>query len=218
MIHPRLPRVAAFEARRHDTSDWTPERIAKLERQEIEQLRANALELGEEQVAALCAAALTDGSKRRHAAAPAKNAKARRLISRSAAFEARGVYLENPRSSWGGVRKSDGAVVMGLWADAVKARDGGCGCLLWAPNTDGSHPWYDSPGGQERLKHCQLVMQGAAAEGLLVFGDALEGHAPEEKARSVHGVDPQTVVRFSVEKRGQQYWAIWGKRPSAANA
>src|SRR5437762_3151505 len=141
MSHPRLPRVSAFEPRRHDTSDWTPERIAKLERQEIEQLRANALELGEDEVAALCAAALTDGSR----------------------------------------------------------------------------PWYDSAAGQERLKHCQLVMQGAAAEGLLVFGDALEGHAPEEKARSVHGVDPQTVVRFSVEKRGQQYWAIWGKRSSAAN-
>ena len=42
MTHPRLPRVSAFEPRRHDTSDWTPERIAKLERQEIEQLRANA--------------------------------------------------------------------------------------------------------------------------------------------------------------------------------
>ena len=202
---------------RHDTSDWTAERVAKLDRQEIEQLRTNALERGEQEVAALCAAALQDGTKRRQAA-PAKSAKGRRLISRSAAFEARGVFLENPRTSWGGVRKSDGAVVLGLWADAVKSREGGCGYLLWAPNTDGSHPWYDSPAGQERLKHCQLVMQGAAAEGLLVFGDALDGRAPEEKARSVHGVDPQTVVRFSIEKRGQQYWAIWGKRASAANA
>lgn len=196
---------------RHDTSDWTAERIAKLDKQEIEQLKANALERGEQEVAALCAAALQDGVKRR-TAAPTKGAKGRRLISRSAAFEARGVFLDNPRTSWGGVRKSDGTVVLGLWADAVKSREGGCGCLLWAPNTNGSHPWYDSPAGQERLKHCQLVMQGAQAEGLLIFGDALEGHAPEEKARSVHGVDPQTVVRFSVEKRGQQYWAIWGKR------
>lgn len=202
---------------RHDPSDWTAERVAKLDRQEIEQLKANALERGQEEVAALCAAALQDGVKRR-AAAPTKGAKGRRLISRSAAFEARGVYLENPRTSWGGVRKSDGAVVLGLWSDAVKSREGGCGCLLWAPNTDGSQPWYDSPAGQERLKHCQLVLQGAAAEGLLVFGDALEGHAPEEKARSVHGVDPQTVVRFTVERRGQQYWAIWGKRTGAANA
>jgi len=192
-------------------SDWTMERVAKLDRDEIEQLRANALGLGEHEVAAICEKALVHSPKRRTTPA-AKQAKAQRLISRSAAFEARGVYLDDARTSWGGVRKSDGAVVMGLWAGAVKSRDGGCGCLLWAPNVDGSHPWSDSASGQERLKHCRLVMDGAAAEGLLVFGQALEGHVPEEKARSIYGVDPLTVVRFKVEKRGEQYWAVWGRR------
>jgi hypothetical protein len=192
-------------------SDWTMERVAKLDRDEIEQLRANALGLGEHEVAAICEKALVHSPKRRTTPA-AKQAKAQRLISRSAAFEARGVYLDDARTSWGGVRKSDGAVVMGLWAGAVKSRDGGCGCLLWAPNVAGSHPWSDSASGQERLKHCRLVMDGAAAEGLLVFGQALEGHVPEEKARSIYGVDPQTVVRFKVEKRGEQYWAVWGRR------
>src|SRR5437763_7477904 len=104
---------------RHDTSDWTAERVAKLDRQEIEQLRTNALERGEQEVAALCAAALQDGTKRRQAA-PAKSAKGRRLISRSAAFEARGVFLVNTRTSWGGVCTSDVAVVLGLWVDGVK--------------------------------------------------------------------------------------------------
>src|SRR5882672_209961 len=192
-------------------SDWTMERVAKLDRDEIEQLRANALGLGEHEVAAICEKALVHSPKRRTTPA-AKQAKAQRLISRSAAFEARGVYLDDARTSWGGVRKSDGAVVMGLWAAAVKSRDGGCGCLLWAPNVDGSRPWSDSASGQERLKHCRLVLDGAAPEGLLVFGQALEGHVPEEKARSIYGVDPQTVVRFKVEKRGEQYWAIWGRR------
>jgi len=205
----------ALRPYRSSASDWTMERVAKLEREEIEQLRANALGLGEQEVAALCEAALANCPKRRHAV-PAKKGKAQRLVSRSAAFEARGVYLENARTSWGGIRKSDGVVVMGLWADAVKSRDGGCGCLLWAPNVDGSHPWSDSAPGQERLKHCRLVMEGAAAEGLLVFGERLEGHMPEEKARSVYGVDPQTVVHFKVEKRGEQYWAVWGKRANGA--
>jgi hypothetical protein len=59
-------------------------------------------------------------------------------------------------------------------------------------------------------------MEGAAAEGLLVLGEKLEGHVPEEKARTVYGVDPQTVVRFKVEKRGEQYWAVWGKRTNGA--
>jgi hypothetical protein len=192
-------------------SAWTLERVVKLERDEIEQLKANALGLGERDVVTLCEAALVNCTKRRQAG-PAKKDKARGLVSRGAAFEARGVYLENSRTSWGGVRKSDGVVVMGLWADAVKARDGGCVCLLWEPNVDGSHPWSDSDPGQDRLRHCRLVMQGAAAEGLLIFGERLEGHAPEERARSVYGVDPQTVVRFKVEKRGEQYWAVWGKR------
>jgi hypothetical protein len=49
-------------------------------------------------------------------------------------------------------------------------------------------------------------------EGLLVYGEALDGHLPEDKARSVHGVDPETVLRFKVEKRGEEYWAVWGKK------
>lgn len=198
---------------RNRASDWTMERVAKLERDEIEQLKANALGLGEDEVVALCEAALANCPKRRPAA-PAKKRKAGPLVSRSAAFEARGVYLQNARTSWGGIRKSDGTVVMGLWADAVKSRDGGCACLLWAPNVDGSHPWSDTEPGQERLKQCQLIVAGAAAEGLLVLGELLEGHVPEEKARTVYGVDPQTVVRFTVEKFGGEYWAVWGKRAS----
>jgi hypothetical protein len=145
------------------------------------------------------------------AAASAKKAKTRRLISRRTAFEARGVHLYDPRSSWGGVRKSDGMVVLGLWAEAVKSRGGACSYLLWAPNLDGSRPWYASAAGQERLKQCVLAVDGKSAEGLLVHGEPLDGHLPEDKARSVHGVDPETVVHFKVEKQGEEYWAVWGK-------
>jgi len=52
----------------------------------------------------------------------------------------------------------------------------------------------------------------ALAEGRLVYGERLDGHVPEDKARSVHGVDPLTVVHLRVEKRGPEYWAVWGKR------
>src|SRR5918911_230045 len=163
--------------------EWPRERIAKLDRDEIEQLKANAHALGESEIAELCDAVLA----------------------------ARGVYLHNVRTSWGGVRRSDGTVVFGIWADAVKSRDGGCACLLWQPNA-GAHPWSDSPAGLERLKHCELALAGSSAEGLLVFGERLEGHAPEEKARSIHGVDPHTVVHLRVVKHGEEYWAVWGAR------
>lgn len=193
--------------------EWPRERIAQLERDEIEQLKANALALGESEIAELCDAVLATRGEARRGAAAAR-AKGKRLVSRSAAFEARGVYLHDLRTSWGGVRRSDGTVVFGIWADAVRSRDGGCACLLWQPNA-GSHPWSDSPAGRERLKHCELAVASAGAEGLLVYGERLEGHAPEEKARSIHGVDPQTIVHLRVVKRGEEYWAIWGARASA---
>lgn len=31
-------------------------------------------------------------------------------------------------------------------------------------------------------------------------------------ARSVHGVDPATVVLFKVEKQGDEYWATRGRK------
>jgi hypothetical protein len=206
----RKSTVSPFRA---PTSDWTPERIDKLDRVEIEQLRTNAIDRGADNLAELCAAALAQRPKRREGGKSAVGAKGRRrLISRGKAFEARGVYLQDVRTSWGGVRKSDGTVVLSLWADAVQSADGTCSYLLWAPDTDGTRPWFQSAPGQERLRHCQLALGGAPAEGLLVFGQALEGRLPEEKARSVHGVDPDTLVHFTVEKRGEEFWAIWGKR------
>jgi hypothetical protein len=59
------------------SSDWTAERIDKLERAEIEQLRSNAVNLGEEGVAALCDAALAARPKTRRGAS-AKVAAVRR--------------------------------------------------------------------------------------------------------------------------------------------
>lgn len=202
-----------FRAQR--SSSWTKERVDRLSKQEIQSLRANADSLGAADVIALCDEALL-GSPRsdngKHSA-PSGNVKARRLISRIKAFSARGVHLLDARAGWGGVRKSDGMVVMSLWADAVKSRNGGCGYLLWAPNLDGSRPWSDSASGRERLKHCQLGIERDGAEGLLVYGESLDGRLPEDKARSVHGVDPETVLRFKVEKHGEEYWAVWGKKP-----
>ncbi len=206
------PGKEAFRARR--SAAWTRERVDNLSKQEIQQLRANAGNLGEQDIVTLCDEALRalpkGGGKR--SAALAKTKKARPLISRGKAFEARGVHLDDARASWGGVRSSDGVVVMSLWADAVKLRDGACNYLLWAPNVNGARPWSDTPSGQERLKHCQLALEGAGAEGLLVFGERLDAYLPEERARSVHGVDPETVLRFKVEKQGDEYWAVWGKK------
>jgi hypothetical protein len=110
------------------------------------------------------------------------------------------------------VRKSDGAVVVALWADSIECASGGCSYLLWAPNVDGSRPWSDQPGGIERLDHCKRALELGRAEGLLVYGERLVDRIPEDRARAIHGADPQTVIVFEVEQRGEEFWARWGKK------
>lgn len=198
---------------------WTIERIAQLCVQDIRQLRDNAKRLNEAGVVALCSEVLgrptQPGGSRAGAAKTALRAKPGRLIPRSRAFEARGVWLADLRTSWGGARKSDGAVVMALWAASIESAQGVCRYLLWAPNADGSRPWSDTPAGKERLQHCKLAMQQGRAEGLLVYGERLHGLLPEERAYSVHGVDPTTVVVFAVEMQGAEYWAVWGRKAAS---
>lgn len=201
--------------KRGGASDWTAERIAQLTVADIKQLRENAERLNEPGVAALCSAALDAASPRarpRPGGRAAPRTMARRLIARTRAFEARGVWLQDPRTSWGGTRKSDGAVVLALWADAIESADGGCRYLLWAPNVEGSRPWSDAPAGKERLEHCRRALTQGGAEGLLVYGRSAHGYLPEERADSVHGVDAETVVVFQVEMRGAEFWATWGKK------
>jgi hypothetical protein len=206
------PRPIPFK--RTGAADWTAERIAQLGKQDIEQLRENALRLGEEDLATLCAQMLSSKPKAsaKGDGPPAKTKKNLKLVARTKAFEMHGVHLLDPRTSWSGVRKHDGAVVIALWAAAIEARDGTCSCLLWAPSENGDRAWSDSGAGKERLEHCKMAVQKGGATGLMVHGERLADRLPEDKARSVHGVDSTATLAFTVEKRGDQYWAVWGKK------
>lgn len=207
------PAAGLFKSGR--AGDWTRERLDQLGRQEMLNLQANALRLGEPELAALCGELLKARPRRGPAsggaAARAKHGR-QRLLPRTKAFAARGVWLQDPRTSWSGVRKGDGAVVIAMWQAAVQTLGGASSCLLWAPNVDGARPWSDTAGGRERLQHCRLALERQGAEGLLVHGEALEGRLPEDRARTVLGIDAETVVHFQVELRGAEYWASWGKK------
>jgi hypothetical protein len=50
---------------------------------------------------------------------------------------------------------------------------------------------------------------------VLIYGERIEGALPEDKARSVAGADPDTVLQLRVEKRADEYWATWGGRALA---
>ena len=56
----------------HPVSDWTPERLGQLKRDEIEQLRINAGDRGADSLVALCDEALKGLPKARGAKAKAK--------------------------------------------------------------------------------------------------------------------------------------------------
>lgn len=204
----------AFKSR---ASDWTRERLDQLGRQELLNLQANATSLGETELAASCEELLRDRPRRGPASSGAvlRMKGQHKLLPRSRAFGARGVWLQDPRTSWSGVRKADGMVVIALWQAAVQTVDGGCVCLLWSPNSDGIRPWSDSAAGRERLDHCRLAIERGGAEGLLVRGEALEGRLPEDRARTVFGIDAESVIRLKVELRGAEYWAAWGKEKEA---
>lgn len=198
---------------------WTRERLDQLDRQGMLNLQANAIRLGEPELAALCGELLKARPRRgpaSHGAAGRTRSGRQRLLPRSKAFAARGVWLQDPRTSWSGVRKGDGMVVIAMWQAAVQSLGGACACLLWAPNVDGVRPWSDTVGGRERLQHCKLALERQGAEGLLVQGEALEGRLPEDRARTVLGIDAETVVHFQVELRGAEYWASWGKKIAKA--
>lgn len=205
---------AADAFRTPGAAGWTRERLDQLGREELLNLRANADRLAEHELAALCDEVLKQRPRRGPQSSGASRRKkgGHKLLPRSRAFGARGVWLQDAKTSWSGVRKEDGAVVMALWQASIEAVDGTCACLLWAPNTDGSRPWSDSAAGRERLEHCKLAMERQGAEGLLVHGEALEGRLPEDRARTVLGIDAETVVRFKVELRGDEYWASWGRK------
>jgi hypothetical protein len=210
-----MKETMAFKTER--ARDWTRERLDQLSRQELVNLQANAERLDETELAALCATLLKERPRRGAlSSAVVTRLKGRpKLIPRTRAFEARGVSLHDPRTSWSGVRKADGMVVMALWRAAVQARDGGCACLLWSPNVAGTRPWSDTPAGRERLEHCKLAIEREDAEGMLVYGQPLEGRLPEDRASTVLGIDAETVIRFQVELRGAEYWASWGKKRTA---
>jgi hypothetical protein len=198
---------------RSRSNRWTIERITRLAQREVTQLRTNAENLGKVQVVALCDQVLV--LERPHVLAENAGrrlkAKHPRLVTRRAAFETRGVTLRL-LSSWGGVRPSDGTVVMSIWKDDIQSENGLCRYLLWAPNKNGSRPWSDKPGGRERLEHCRQACARGFAEALLVYGEPLAGHTPEDRAATVSGIDPSVLLHIEVVLRGREYWAVWGGR------
>ncbi|MGQ0511528.1 MAG: hypothetical protein ACT4P9_13040 [Betaproteobacteria bacterium] len=190
---------------------WTKVRIEALKAAEIRNLRANAHARGSQEVVALCDEVLVGRPKERTRGKAKRQHEldGRRLVSRSRAFEMRGVKLRNPRWSWGGIRESDGMVVFTVWATDVERAGDTNKYLLFGPDRGGDRPWSDSAGGKERLRHCEMAASSDEAEGILIYGERRGRDVPLEEVSKVTGADPQKVLRFKVHRHGEEYWAVW---------
>ena len=196
----------------HDrAAAWTRERLANLATPELVNLQANASRLNEPALAGLCGEIL--GTRPRHGEQQSTPRESLQLLSLGRAFAARRVWLGDASRRWSGVRKADGVVVIALWHRSIdRVEGGGCACLLWAPNVDGSRPWSDTAAGKERLEHCKAALSRGHAEGLLVHGESFPDRLPEDRARTVLGIEAHMVLAMRIERRGDQYWAAWGDK------
>src|SRR5687767_9776711 len=122
---------------------WNSESVGSLSVEDLRQLRENAVRVGADEVAGLCDSALIAHGSNATSIASSSRRENTRLVPRRSVFRMLGVHLTAGMSSWGGVRKSDGMVVLSLWADDVRSENGGCSCLLWARNRSHSRPWSD---------------------------------------------------------------------------
>jgi hypothetical protein len=185
---------------------WSKEQLDKLSTPEVRALMANAERLNETEVAALCNDILTARPRghapaRRHRDAPA----AASLVSRGKAFRMNGVSLHNRTWSRGGIRP-DGAVLFAVRAEDVQYAEGKSSCVLWAPGTTDA----DSPAANERLEHCRKALERGAAEGLMTYGKRAAGVAADaNKTDKTDRMDAVTLLKMSIEMRGEEYWATW---------
>lgn len=194
-------------------TDWTQEKIEKVTPGEIRTLAKNARALGAGAIADLCDEVLRTKLKAgvSRASAPGKQREPRKLVSRKKAMEMSGVTLRNPRWSCGALRASDGMAVLTIWHDEIGETPTGNVTRLWGPNIDGSRPWADKPGGREREEQCKVAAAMGQGEGVVIYGERRGRDLPLDQASKVTGADPHRVIRFRVEMRGDDYWAIWDR-------
>jgi len=76
-------------------------------------------------------------------------------MSQAELFETLGAPLKNVRWSWGGVRKSDGAVFLRVWQDGTKKINGKR--YIWISVES---PLGNDLGENERMDHLKLVQAG----------------------------------------------------------
>lgn len=191
--------------------NWTIEKVKALKPADIRQLRANAESRGIAEIVSLCDEALRSLAQTRpsrHSGRPRPASDGRPLVSRSKAFELRGVPLRNPRWSWGGIR-NDGSIVLTIWAKDIEVEGNRRRYLLYGQSSSGDRLLASTPGGRERLAHCEAALARGEAEGLLVYGERRGQDLPPDEPSRISGADPYTMLRFRVEKDGDKYWAVW---------
>jgi hypothetical protein len=106
-------------------------------------------------------------------------------MSISAFFEKLGAPLQNPRWSWGAIRKSDGAVFLRVWQDRKTVQNKSLFMMIT------HHCKYalraDNLGYQERLRHVERMREGAPC--FMIMCCAVDPEGSPRKIKSYNESD-----------------------------
>lgn len=129
-------------------------------------------------------------------------------MSQAELFETLGAPLKNVRWSWGGVRKSDGAVFLRVWQDGTKKINGKRYIWISVEN-----PLGNDLGENERMDHLKLVQAGHPC--YLVMCQAVDtSAAPRAIQRLVAGSECNTVIELKREHHAASPRLLASLRPS----
>jgi hypothetical protein len=129
-------------------------------------------------------------------------------MTNKAFFERLGAPLANPRWSWGAERKEDGTVFLRVWKDECERIDGKFFMRLTAneyfEKNDPANLGY-----QERLRHIELVENGAMA--YMIICRAKDVNAIP---RSVRGYDKEVFLGgLLIDRNGDKWLELNGRFP-----
>lgn len=127
-------------------------------------------------------------------------------------FKYLGAPLHNNRWSWGGVRPTDGAIVLRVWQDQKRKIDG-----KWYMELTSHRRYLKNPsdsGYAERLRHVELIKAGART--LMVMCEAKDIAAQPRDIKSFN--DREVFVGGEIVESDGDWWLGMVERKTVQTA
>lgn len=117
-----------------------------------------------------------------------------RTWTKTEAFAHFGAELENVRWSWSGVSPDGGVVVLVLWQDGIKGRNGE---LTYADEDDLEAEWRSRPGHHARTRHLKHSVDQLDGRFRAVIARAVD---TDEDPRRIASCHPQEKAIWQIDR------------------